>query len=480
MTINQFLLMIKARYKLVVAIFLTVVATAAVVSLSMPKAYTATAAVVLDVKTPDPVAGMVLPAMFQPGYMATQIDILRSERVMQGVIRRLNLTNNPQLRESWAQATNSAPGTFEPWLSSLLQARMGAAPARESNVINITFSGQEPAFAAAMANAIVDSYIETTLELRVEPAKQYSAMFAEQAKGARARLEEAQARLSDYQQKNGLVATDERLDIENTRLAELSSQLVAVQGLRADANSRSNASSGAGDRTPEALANPVLSRLNAELALLEAKFKEANATYGDEHPSIRQLKANIAELRNRIGVETGKVNASLGLSTRASLERESVIRAALEQQRERVLSLREQRDRASVLIKEVEAAQVAYDRVVSRLDQTSLESQSTQTNVSVVKRASLPYTPSSPRVGLNVGLAAVLGLIFAVGVAALLELIDRRLRTSEDLSLTLDLPVLGAITDSRNDSGSAATSLLKLAAPGAGAKASLRLAAPSN
>lgn len=479
MTINQFLLMIKARYKLVIAIFLTVVVTAAVVSMAMPKAYTASAAVVLDVKSPDPIAGMVLPGMSQPSYMATQIDILRSERVMQGVIKRLNLTTNPQLREAWAEATQSAPGTFEPWLSNLLLARVGAAPAKESNVINISFSGQDPAFAAAMANAIVDSYIETTLQLRVEPAKQYSGMFNEQAKAARSKLEEAQTKLSDYQKHNGLVATDERMDVENVRLIELSQQLVAVQGVRADASSRNNAGATSADRTPEVLVNPVVARLNGDLALLEAKLKEGQANLGDAHPTIQQIKANIGELRAKVAAETAKVSASLSVNNRASQEREGTIRAALEQQRQRVLALKAQRDEAAVLTKEVQSAQQAYDRIMMRLDQTSLESQSTQTNVSVVKRASLPFTHSSPRVGLNVGLAAVMGLIFALGVVALLELIDRRLRSADDVSLTLELPVLGSLTDSRHEAASK-SSLLRIGSAGASGKLAPRLAAPSN
>lgn len=477
MTINQFLLMIKARYKLVIAIFLTVVVTAAVVSMAMPKAYTATAAVVLDVKSPDPIAGMVLPGMYQPGYMSTQIDIVRSERVMRGVINKLNLLSNPELRESWAAATNSAAGTMEAWLATLLLARLEAVPAKESNVINISFSGQDPGFSAAMANAVVDSYIATTLELRVEPAKQYRALFEEQAKAGRERLEAAQSRLSKYQRENGLLATDERLDVENARLVELSSQLVAVQSLRADANSRTNAAVGASDRTPEALVSPVLARLNGELALTEAKLKESSAIYGDEHPVIQQLKANLGELRARISSETGKVNASLGVNSRASQEREAVIRAALDQQRAKVLALKGQRDEANVLIKDVESAQLAYDRIMARLDQTNLESQSTQTNVSVVKRATPPYSHSSPNIMLNMALAMAIGLIFAIAVGVGLEMWDRRLRSSEDITLAVGLPMLGVLGDSRRDDDSAGQGLLRLTTA---SKALPRLGAPSN
>lgn len=465
MSLNQIFIAARARLWLMAAILFVVVVSSAVVSWSLPKSYSASAAVVLDVKTPDPIAGMVLPAMFQPGYMATQIDILRSERVLRGTINRLNLSQNPQLRELWQSETKGAPGTLEPWLANLLAARLSAVPAKESNVINISYSAPDPMFAAAVANAVVDSYIETSLELRVEPAKQYRSMFESQAKAARERLELAQAKLSEYQRRMGLVATDERMDIENTRLAELSSQLVAMQAARADASSRSNAALAGSDRSPEAIANPVIARLQSELALLEAKLKEAQANLGDAHPYIVQLKANVAELRSRVASETARVNASLGINTRASLEREGVIRNALDQQRERVLALKAQRDQASVLIKDVEAAQQAYDRIMARVEQTSLESQSTQTNVSVVKRATPPYAPSSPNVLLNVLLAFVLGSILAFGTALALELWDRRLRSDEDIATTLQLPVLGHIGDSRKEDGAPMGRMLSLSGP---------------
>lgn len=454
MTLNQFLLMIKARYKLVLAIILTVVTSAVGISLLLPKSYTATAAVVLDVKSPDPIAGMVLPGMYQPGYMATQVDLLRSERVLRGVIQKLNLTESPQLREIWAKDTQSAPGSMEPWLAALLLEKLDAVPAKESNVINISFSGQDPNFAAAIANSVVDSYINTTLELRVDPAKQYRAMFENQAKTARNQLEAAQAKLSEYQQKNGIVATDERMDIENARLAELSTQYVSVQGASADVRSRDNAAQGASDRSPEVLANPVLARLSSELALLEARLKETLANLGEAHPQVVQLRANIAELRSKISSETTKVNASLGVTTRASKEREASIRIALDQQRQKVLALKAQRDEANVLIKDVQTAQESYDRINARLSQTSLESQSTQTNVSVVQRATAPYKPSGPKILLNTALAFIVGLVLSLGVVASLEIWDRRLRSAEDVTVTLNLPLLGTLGDSRRDTDS--------------------------
>jgi hypothetical protein len=121
------------------------------------------------------------------------------------------------------------------------------------------------------------------------------------------------------------------------------------------------------------------------------------------------------------------------------------VRAALEAQRSKVLKLKDQRDESQVLQRDLEAAQRAYDAVGARLTQTSLESQNNQTNISVLTRASVPARHSSPRLLLNMLVAVFLGGMLAVGIALLRELIDRRVRSPEDLVRTIGLPVIGSI-----------------------------------
>jgi len=95
-----------------------------------------------------------------------------------------------------------------------------------------------------------------------------------------------------------------------------------------------------------------------------------------------------------------------------------------------------------VLQREVENAQRSYDSVLSRVSQTSLESQNNQTNVSVVKEATPPPFPSGPRVGLNIMMGLILGTVLGVGVALALEVITPHLRSEEDITQRLMRPLL--------------------------------------
>jgi polysaccharide biosynthesis transport protein len=93
----------------------------------------------------------------------------------------------------------------------------------------------------------------------------------------------------------------------------------------------------------------------------------------------------------------------------------------------------------------MESAQRSYETVLARLNQTNLESQSTQGNIFVLGQAAPPGEASSPKVLLNTAFSVVIGIMLAIGAVLALEMLDRRVRAFEDLTATLGLPVLGVM-----------------------------------
>lgn len=446
MSLPLFISILRARWRSMLLVLTLVVAGTVGVNFLLPKQYTSTAAVLLDVKSPDPIAGMVFPGMMSPGYMATQVDVIQSERVATRVIRTLRLNENPVMRQQWQEATKGN-GNFDHWLAKLLLRSLDVKPSRESNVIEVTYKSVEPKFATAMANAFVNAYVETTLELRVEPARQYTSFFDERAKKLRDDVEVVQSRLSAFQKEKGIIATDERIDIENSRLAELSSQLVTLQTLSAESAGRRRQAQGAGDTLNDVLNNGLVASLKGELSRQEAKLEELNARMGPNHPQVVEAKAMAVELRQKVEQETRRVTSSVGVTDDINQAREAQVRAALETQRAKVLRLKAVRDEQAVLLRDVENAQKNYDSVIARANQTQLESQTTQTNVSVLNLAAEPTEPSSPRMLLNSLLAVFVGTLLATATALALEFSDRRVRMPADIAQTLDIPVLGVLAD---------------------------------
>lgn len=443
MTFAQFLSILRARKWIGILIFVVTVGATLGISLILPKQYTATASIVIDVK-PDPIAGVMYPGQLAPSYLQTQVDILQSDRVAQRVVKNLRLTENPQIRANWAESAPNTP--IDQWMVESLLKALDAKPSRESNVITLSFRGRDPRFAAGLANAFVQAYLDTSVELRVDPARQFATFFDARSKTAREALEAAQAKLSAYQRENGILATDERLDVETARMSELSAQLVSLQSLSADSRSRqAQAIGSSSDRMQEVLNNSVLAAYKVDLTRLEAKLQELLARYGDNHPQVVETRANIAEQRAKLDAETKKVTSGVGVSNSINLQREGEIRAAVEAQRAKLLKLKATRDEGAVLVREVENAQRTYDAMLSRFTQSSTESQTTQGNVYVLSQASVPSQPSSPKVMLNTALSALIGTLLALSAIILLEYMDRRIRTIDDLPEALGLPVLGVM-----------------------------------
>jgi chain length determinant protein EpsF len=319
------------------------------------------------------------------------------------------------------------------------------SPTHMSNVIDITVTWSDPETAAALANAFAKVAIDTNIELKVEPAKQYASWFEQRARALRATVEEKQKRLSDFQAAHGIVATDEKLDVENARLAELSTELVTIQGLRQESQSHQHQVGKDIESLPEVLQSPVIQSLKAALAQAEAKRQDVLSRVGKNHPDYLEVEGEISNLRARISQESASIAASLGSTNQINLRRENDVQMALDAQKKRVLELKHQHDEAAVLESDVTAAQRDLDEVSQRLTQSNLESLTKQTNVVQLTTATPPREPSSPKVLLGMLVGIFLGGVAGIGVALRAELTNRVIREDEDLAELLGVPLLGKV-----------------------------------
>ncbi len=455
MSFNQFLLILRARYIAALGALLLTVAAVTGYSLWLPKQYSAAAAVVVDVKSPDPVTGMMLQGLMAPGYMATQIDIINSDRTALSVVKSLKLDESRAIQQMWSDATQGT-GQLTDWLSALLQKNLDVKPSRESNVISINYTATDPVFAATVANAFAKAYIDVNLDLRLAPARQYAAFFAEQTKSAREELEKAQTALSNYQQKNGIVSADDRLDYETVKLNETSSQLTGVQAQTTDSQSKRQSSKA--DTVAEVMQSPMVIGLKTDIARLEAKITESSGNLGRNHPQTLRTEGELATLKAQLELETRKITSAIETSYQVGKQREQELHNALSSQKGRVMTLNKQRDELTVLRRELDSAQRLFDSMSARASQSNIESQANQTNIAVLNPAIAPTKPSAPRVLLNVLVSIFLGSLLAIGLALALELRSRRVRSVEDIADALAVPLLGEV--------SSAASVMKLALAG--------------
>lgn len=445
MTFAQIISIIRARWLIVAIVLGATAASTLIISLLLPNQYLAQASVVVDVR-PDPITAMGYTGnAISPVFLATQADIIRSARVAERVVSILRLNENPQIRQQWMDEAKGQ-GSIEQWLAGTFAKQLEVEPSRDSSVIYVRYRAPDPKFAAAVANAFVQAYLDVSIALKVGPAREYSSFFDLRAKEARNALEKAQTRLSQFQKEAGINSSDERIDIETARLNELSSQLVTLQALAAESASRqAQANAGSGDRMQEVLGSGLISSLKVDINRAEAQLQVLNSRLGENHPQVVEQKANLAEMRSKLEAETRRITSGVGITNTINRQREGEIRAALEAQRGKVMRLKAVRDEGAILLRDLENAQKSYEAVLGRRDQTSLESHTTQGNGNFLTPATPPLEVATPQPVLYTGIAFVLGGILGIGVALVLEVIDRRVRTAEDISIGIGLPLLGIL-----------------------------------
>jgi chain length determinant protein EpsF len=443
MNIHQFLLAVRGRLWVFLSLLVATVVAAVAVTLSLPKTYEATVSILVDTRDEQSLNGTMPSARDRTGFMQTQLDILGSMQVAKRVVRDLKLAEGPEVEAAFRES--GGRGSIEEWVAGGLLYNV-KVHSTQSSVIALTYAANSPKFAADVANAFAKAYMDTTLYLRTEPNKQASGWFEEQLASLRKQFELAQDRLAQFQRKHGIIVTDERIDIENARLAELSSQALRAQDVTYDAASRSGAiGSGNPESLPEVLANPLIQSLKGELLRAEAKLQELSTRLGPNHPQYRQQASEISALRSKLSTEMNRIVAGARNLTAQTRARTAQLQAALQEQRKKVVEMRDARNESLVLQRDVDTAQKAYEAALSRYLVNKVEAGARSTNVTVLNPATEPMKHSKPKTLLNILLGFVVGTVLGLGAVFLLELLDRRVRSEEDLEAAIDAPLLATL-----------------------------------
>jgi uncharacterized protein involved in exopolysaccharide biosynthesis len=181
------------------------------------------------------------------------------------------------------------------------------------------------------------------------------------------------------------------------------------------------------------------------MAQSEARLAELEKKTGKNHPEYQRAVAQLDSIKRDLDGAIRTATRSVATTASAAQQRLEGLRSAVATQKTRVLEMKKQRDEIAVLVRDVENAQRIYDSALQRYGQTRMEAQSTQTDIAVLNPAIAPTQPSKPRVILNLLLSLFLGTLLGVGTGFLVELLDRRVRSGQDIAAGLDIPVLAEV-----------------------------------
>lgn len=403
-------------------------------------------------------------------FYNTQYQIIASDAVLRDAIDRLKL-----LESDDETASGQPPSKFskalaelkrfitrsqvpldehqDPYKAWLMQLRGGLAvtPVRESHLVDVSFTHKNREFAAEVANAVAQGYINFTLGNKAALAAQASGFFDTQIQTLRTEIRELQAALNEYAQSHGIVQGD-TTDAALQALKDLGSSKTLQETELASRRARLQALSTASPESIEEVRNsPLVSSLRSEIAELDRQLSQLTAVYGDEERQVKETRAKLATAR-----------ANLESTIRSIAQRAiDAARVDYSEQLKEVAELERLYNDAVTRVGQFKADQIEYLQNKAVIDQKNsslsdmLQKQSevqqagslgdTAHNVRVVDVAVPSDVIAWPKKKLNTLLGLMIGLFLGVGAAVLLEYIDNTLKTPDDVRNVLGAAVLGMI-----------------------------------
>lgn len=209
MSLRQILQTLRVRWWLVLLGLAGVLAVAAAYLAVTKPTYVAKTQLIVELKA-DPLVSPLAPILGTQGYLATQVEILQSERLASRVVRLMGLPEMPAAIERWRKATE-AKIPLEIFYANVLRDGLKVeASNRGSQILGLEFAAEDPDFAAAVVNTFAKAYIELGVELRADPARDNAAFIEQRLKALRTDLEAAQNKVAAFQKSRGVVISNDR------------------------------------------------------------------------------------------------------------------------------------------------------------------------------------------------------------------------------------------------------------------------------
>jgi uncharacterized protein involved in exopolysaccharide biosynthesis len=404
MSLTQFLRILWARKLLILGTALFCLGGGLTAIMIVPPRWKAQADVYLNLIKPDPVTGEVI-GMAARSYVATQVKLISDYTVAGLAVDKLGWLSDPSFIQQYQRRSQSNDIDFRRWLAQIISSQTDAGIPDGSNIMAITYTGSNPEAAKAIVNAVREAYLDVTVSFKRGDANKNADWFAQQAVQLKNELIAAQTAMANFERENDIVMQDDRTDIDSARLTALATQ--------------ADGTAGGGS-------------LEAQVAGVDAQIRQAQETLGPNHPQLQALRAQRASLASLMSQGATRSSGS------SSSSRVAAAKAAVMGNRDKLARMR-------ILQSDVALRQEQYNKAIGREAEFRQQAGIVDAGVTALGAAYVPQTPSYPNKPLIVGGSLGLGLAFGILIALLTELLDRRVRSPEDLTAALGLPVLAVI-----------------------------------
>src|SRR5215471_14260798 len=414
--------------------------------------------------------------------MKTRIRFLQSRPVLEEVVTRMKLDQNPRFldvteRKSVADAlktiitrmrpageaqpvvldaisqkagTESQPSAAEsarlaPFVG-VLAANLSAEPLPDTRMLVVSFTHTDPSLAAAVANTAAQVFIDRSFLNKTEKFSNTAGWLDRETRELKARVEEAEQNLANYTKDHNLLSTDGKETLTNEKLARLHDQATRAETERILKESLyQEVKSGRAGQLPEAFSDPKLGALQSKLGELAVTSAQLETKYGPDHPKMVEVKQQMAVIQQQIDASRGQLEEKLRADYERAVRDEKSLQAALDLAKGEAVRQNQANIQFSLLKQDVETAKSMYTDFLNKTNQAKVQEAEQHNNMHLIESALPPVSPVGPNRLRTIVIGLFVSLLAGFGLTFFLEYLDSTIKSVEDVTRYAQLPALGVI-----------------------------------
>ena len=436
---------ISQRRWTVLTVLVIVTVMAAITAFKMRPIYRGTAQVEIDNETPmiQSLADLAQ-ARSEPDqdFLRSQTQVLEANQLAWRTIEALGLSNNPEFAskletESSEQRKLALIKRFKDALTVTLLPT--------SRVIRVEFDSPDPQLAANVANDLVRNYTDYNFSEKYEATRQASARMEEQLDELKAKVESSQKALVDYQRQHSIANINDKQNVVELRLSQLSTDLSNAQSDRIQKESVYRLLKGDPSQIASVAENQLLQKLQEKYADLSNQYTEALNQYGPNFPKVMRLKSQLADAQTQIQNERQRVSSKAEDEYRTAVDREQLLSSEVAKQKEELGKVNSLLVQQNILTGEFESNQKMYQALQQRLKDATISAGLKTANIHLIDPALPPSRPIRPKKLEYTVLGGVLGLFLGVAMVFVQNELDSSVKTAEEIETLIGAPALASV-----------------------------------
>lgn len=454
----------RQRYIIIGIIILTLI-IGAIITLISPSIYQAETKIQIDPDSNDVVQDELdlrtqLRGADVQRYLNAQLDLIKSRNMARRVAADLRLDANDDFLTKMGAIALDEPTddrsnqrTKLDQVTNLLVANVDIVLPFGNKVATISFKSRDRNLAVQIVNAYSKNLITANIDQRFQ-ATSYARDFLQKEIGdAKQRLEEAERKAILYARNTQIIDASDGVStseestsprsITTANLVQMNADLAAARTARILAEEKWQAV-----RNKSALdiadvqQNATIQQLLGEKAGKEAELRELLNRYKPDHPVALQSRAQISSLDSEVTTIARSIRSAIKSEYDIALRQEQSLNRNLSSMKSATLEEQDKRVELNLLAREVETNRSQYQSLLNRYEEVNTNADVVTNNISIIDEAQAAQKVA-PRPFINMLLSLLIGAAAAFFVAFLRETFDDSIRTPDDATRKLGLPLLG-------------------------------------